>query len=184
MGRQIRRVTILLPAAALILGACVAGADRPSPVEGDDPATSSTSSSTTVAGELSNLSGYRDCLAAEGVIIPEIAQDGLGRPMMARAMADLDLTDEAVLSALSRCAPLLAGFLDTSSDPELESMVQANLEAFAQCLRDHGVSEFPDPVRRFDGVGEPFPSTRIPWTDPDLPVAVSLCNEQSPSNSP
>lgn len=176
MERQIRRVAILLPASALIIGACVADADRPSPVEGEDRATSSTAPSTTLPTEPTSLAGYRECLAGEGVTIPEILYDGRGRPMMARAMADLDLTEPEVLSALSKCAPHISGLLGTSSDPELEAMLQANLEEFAQCVRDHGVPEFPDPVRRFEGVGEPFPSTRIPWTDPDLAVAVSVCN--------
>ncbi|HEU4318682.1 MAG TPA: hypothetical protein VFS66_01230 [Acidimicrobiia bacterium] len=184
MGRQIRRVAILLPASVLVLSACAAGADRPSPVEGEDPAPSSTTSSTTVPVAPTSLSGYRECLAAEGVIIPEITFDGRGRPMMARAMTNIDLTDPAVGAALSRCSPLIAGLLNTSADAELESLVQANLEEFAECVRDHGVAEFPDPVRRFEGVGEPFPSSRIPWTDPDLAGAVSVCNRRSGSTSP
>jgi hypothetical protein len=103
--------------------------------------------------------------------------------MMARAMADLDFADGEVLAALGECAPLIAGALDTSSDPALETLVRSNLEQFAQCVRDQGVTEFPDPVRRFDGVGDPFPQSRVPWTDPDLPAAVIVCGDRMRSTS-
>ena len=98
--------------------------------------------------------------------------------MMARAMSALDLTAPQVVAALGVCAPLVAGALDSSADPELESLVRANLEQFARCVRAEGVSDFPDPVRRFNGVGDPFPAARIPWTHPGLSEAVTVCGER------
>jgi len=44
------------------------------------------------------------------------------------------------------------------------------------------VEDFPDPVPGFDGVGSPFPNSRIPWTDPDLPDAMAACRDLATSS--
>jgi hypothetical protein len=140
---------------------------------------------TTTVSRDSGLEGYRICLLELGVAIGEIGLDGRGRPLMARAMAGLDLDDRLVRYAVDECALALAtGALDLGADPELRVMVQATLGAFAVCIRDQGVPTFPDPVRSFDGIGAPFPLGEIPWSDVDLAGAVTVCRRSLAPSSP
>ena len=95
---------------------------------------------------------------------------------MADVLSGLDLGSRTVLDALEECGVFLSvGALALAPDPELRELVQARLEAFSTCVRVEGVSDFPDPVRGFDGVGSPYPTNRIPWTDPRLAGAVAIC---------
>jgi hypothetical protein len=163
----------------MIVSACVAGADGPSPT---DPHGSTTTTTipvtvTTVAVEES-LSSFRECLRDRGVGVGPIRLDALGHPRLAEALRRLDLTDRDVLDALASCGRyLIGGALDLSADPVLGDLVQDTLAELADCIRSWGVPDFPDPVPGFEGVGSPFPDTRIPWTDPDLPDAVAACRD-------
>jgi hypothetical protein len=167
----------ILPALALILSGCVAGADGPSPTDPHRGTTTTTMPATVTTVTIEEaLSDFRECLRDRGVGVGRVRLDARGRPRLAEALRGLDMTDRNVLDALASCGQhLRAGALDLSSDPELRDLVQETLEELADCLRSWGVEEFPDPVPRFDGVGSPFPNSRIPWTDPDLADAVAAC---------
>jgi len=161
----------------LALAGCVADADGPSPTDphGFTTTTALRVATTTISTEI-GLDRYRDCMASEGVVIGEIPRDGLGRPRIALALTDVDLSDRAVVDALETCGHHLAsGALDSSSDPKLRDLVQDRLETFAECVRLEGVDDYPDPVPGFDGRGSPFPVNRVPWHDPLLPGAVAHC---------
>ena len=158
----------------------MAGAGGPSPTDPHAFTTTTTLAVTTTTIDVdTGLADYRDCLSAEGVSITEIPKDALGRPRMADAFASVDLSDRHVVDALETCGRhLSSGALDLSSDPDLQDLVQIRLERFADCVRLEGVDGFPDPVRDFDGRGSPFPVNRVPWADPGLPSAVSICSER------
>jgi hypothetical protein len=161
----------------VVLAGCVADVDAPSPT---DPHLITTTTAipatvTTITLEES-LAVFRDCLRERGVAVGRIRLDALGRPRLAEALRNLDLTDREVLETLASCGQhLRAGALELNSDPELRDLVQGSLTELASCLREWGVEDFPDPVPGFDGVGSPFPDGRIPWKDPDLPDAVAAC---------
>ena len=178
MGRGVSIVRGVIPVLLLVLTGCVAEAGGPSPTEPHGHTTTTTLPTTTTTLTLEEgLAGYRNCLSERGVSIGEIPLDGLGRPRMATALTDVDLNDRTVLDALDACGHHLAsGALDSSSDPELRALVEATLQDFAECVRKEGVIDYPDPAPGFDGVGSPFPVNRIPWTDPDLPAAVTVCS--------
>lgn len=162
----------------LILGtACVSEADGPSPTDPHAVTTTTLPPTTTTTLTLEEgLEAYRNCLLDQGVPIDEIRVDGLGRPRLAIAMEGLDYGDSKVLDALDICAPeLSAGALDLGPDPALQRLVVVRLETFAACMRDRGISSFPDPIAGFDGVGSPFPAGRVPWADPGLVDAVTGC---------
>lgn len=163
----------------LVLGTagCSAGM-APSPTDPHGVViTTTTPTATTTISVGEALDSYRGCLADEGVAIDEITLDARGRPRMALALGDLDLTDDNVLAGLETCGPILvSGLLDLGADPELGSMIRANLEDLAECIRDRGVGDFPDPVPDFDGVGPAFPANLIPWSDPALPGAMADCS--------
>ncbi|HUG33011.1 MAG TPA: hypothetical protein VMM14_08990 [Acidimicrobiia bacterium] len=160
-----------------MLGGCVAGADAPSPTDPHGFTTTTTIPTTTTTLSLeASLGAFRDCMAERDVPVGEIPLDGLGRPRMADVLSGLDLGSRTVLEALEDCGVFLSvGALALAPDPELRELVQAQLEAFSMCVRAEGVSDFPDPVGGFDGVGSPYPTNRIPWTDPLLAGAVATC---------
>jgi hypothetical protein len=164
---------------ALILSGCVAGADGPSPTD-PHPVTTTTTVTATVTTMTveEGLTAFRECLRARGVGVGRIRLDGLGRPRLAEALRGLDLTDRNVLDALAGCGQHLSGgALALGPDPRLRELVQDTLQDLAACLRSWGVEDFPDPLPGFDGIGSPFPNTRIPWTDPDLPDAMAVCRD-------
>jgi hypothetical protein len=161
----------------MVVSGCVAGPDGPSPT---DPHAFTTTTSRSDTGSTLTIEGglnaFRDCLREQGVGIEPIGLDALGRPRLAEALDDFDLTDRVVLDALELCGHhLSSGPLDLSPDPELRELVQDSLHKLADCLRSWGVRDFPDPIPGYDGVGAPFPSSQIPWSDPDLPGAVRRC---------
>lgn len=161
----------------LCLAGCVSSADGPSPTEphGITTTTVPPTSTTTLAFD-DALTAYVECMNEEGVSIPEIQLDGLGRPRLADALEALDFTDRIVLVALERCGPVLStGALDLTSDPRLHAEILSNLRDIADCIRDLGIVDFPDPVTGFTGVGAPFPPGLIPWQDQRLSNAVTVC---------
>lgn len=174
-----------VPIVALVLAGCLAGPTGPSPTDPHPSTTTTAPTTTTTLAIEQGLANYRACLGEAGVSIGEIPLDGLGRPDMTTALSELDLTDRGTLDALEACGPhLSSGALDSTSDPELRELVQRALEEFAECLRERGVDEYPDPVDDFDGIGSPFPVNRVPWTDPALPEAVAVCGERLERGSP
>ncbi len=166
-------VTIL----ALSLAGCVPGADAPSPTDPHGLTTTTTLASTTITQTRDEgLGAFQQCMSDEGLPVPEIPRDSGGRPRMASALQHVDLTDRAALDALEVCGVHLeSGALDLSTDPEMQRLVQAVLQDLVACLRSRGVDDFPEPVSGYDGLGSPFPTNRIPWSDPDLPAAVEDC---------
>lgn len=182
VGRGVAAISkAVIPALAVIVAGCVAGADAPSPTDPHGFTTTTTipATVTTVTVEES-LNSFRECLRDRGVGVGRIRMDALGSPRLAEALRGLDLTDREVLDALASCGRhLRAGALDLSADPGLADLVQETLAQLADCLRSWGVEDFPDPVPGFDGVGSPFPDDRIPWTDPDLPDAADACRDMS-----
>ena len=169
----------LLAAAVLVLVACRAPEDRPSPAERHPTTTTAPSASTTMISTSAAVEEFGQCLAAQGVEIGSAPFDAIGRPRFDVATAHLDFDDPEVADAIALCASVLAaGALDLSEDELLRSMILSQLEAFALCVRDEGVVEFPDPVPGFAGVGSPFPVAEIPYADPDLASATVACQER------
>lgn len=122
---------------------------------------------------------FGQCLAAQGVEMESAPFDAIGRPRLDIATAQLDFDDPEVAAAMSLCASVLGtGALDLSQDEFLRSMILSQLEAFALCVRDEGVVEFPDPVPGFSGVGSPFPVAEIPYAHPDLAPATVACRDR------
>lgn len=176
MGRNVSATAVRIVATlALLVSGCVAEPGGPSPTEPHGFTTSLFGSAGTLGLEEA-LNAFRICLGEHGVGIEPIGLDALGRPRLAEALGRLDFTDRAVLDALESCGNHLTnGPLDLSSDPELRDLMQNYLLELAECLRLWGVQDFPDPIPGFHGVGAPFPSNEIPWTDPNLATAVRQC---------
>lgn len=180
MGRADRTGVVALTVLGLALTGCLAGAGGPSPTDphGFQLTTTLPPVTTTTLSVDEGVEAYRSCLSDEGVTLGPVRFDTMGRPRMAEAVAVLDLGDRSVIDALETCGHLIAsGPLDLTTDPELADRVREQLAGFAECIRLEGVAGYPDPVSDFDGVGSPYPISRIPWSDPDLPSAVDTCRD-------
>ncbi|MGH8944987.1 MAG: hypothetical protein ACRDVL_02425 [Acidimicrobiia bacterium] len=124
---------------------------------------------------------FEACLSDNGLSTEPVPLDAMGRPRLDWFLGDLDLTDSETVSALTACASHLGtGALDLSAEPEIREAVLTALQEFSECVRSRGVSEFPDPVPGFNGLGAPYPMAEIPYSDPDLDEAVSACRERIP----
>lgn len=135
------------------------------------PTTTSTTTTTGAAVE-----AFRTCLGDHDVVIEEIPFDATGRPRLDLVIATVDFGDPAVAEALAICsASLNTGALDLGAEDQLRREINEELRAFSQCMRANGVSDFPDPVPGFAGVGAPFPVAEIPYGDPELPAASEAC---------
>lgn len=163
----------------LIVFACSGPVSQPSPTQllpasTEPPGTTTTTIETGVA-----IARYEDCLSDQGLEIESIPLDAKGRPRLELVLRDVDFADQASAAAMSACAEHLStGALDLANEPELQAAMSSVLEEFSRCLRDHGVSEFPDPTPGFIGVGGAYPLDEIPYSDPDLETAVEACRER------
>lgn len=136
-----------------------------------------TTSSTTLAAEAA-VTAYVDCLGVNGVEIDPIRLDANGRPRLDLVNSQLDYSDPATIGAIAVCAEYLsAGPLDLGDDQILREGVIDQLTSFSRCVRARGVSDFPDPIPGFIGIGSPYPVAEIPYADPELPAAAQACRQ-------
>lgn len=165
--------------ALLTISACTRPGSVPSPTvpPGTTTTTAGTTTTTIQAAEAIDL--YETCLADRGVDIEPIPFDALGRPRLELVMRDIDFTDPDSSAALTACAGHLStGALDLTRSPILQERVGVLLADFSACVREHGVSDFPEPIPGFAGIGGPFPLAEIPFSDPKLSDAVALCRDR------
>ena len=119
---------------------------------------------------------FRNCFVAAGLDIEPIPLDAQGRPRLDLVMVDIDFSDPDAVDALSACSEyLVAGPLYLSGTPILQANVIGLLTEFSDCIRSRGVSDFPDPISDYNGIGGPYPVDEIPFASPDLAGAVDDC---------
>jgi len=113
-------------------------------------------------------------MAQTGVELPPALVTADGRIVLSPWAGPLERAGDQAVSALETCsAPLLqAGMLDLSGAPELRTAVVAALGKLAACIREHGVTNFPDPAPGYDGTGVPFPQAP---TGPAVAAAARAC---------
>lgn len=135
-----------------------------------------TTSTTAPVDGVAATAEFVQCMGEHGVEIAEIPLDADGRPRLEIMSDQIDYSDPITTGALSQCADLLSdGALDLGYDENYRDAVVGQLAAFSRCLRARGVEGFPDPIAGFIGIGSPYPVAEIPYNDPDLPAAVTLC---------
>jgi hypothetical protein len=119
-------------------------------------------------------------MRGEGIELPDIRIGADGRPQLGDISERVDITSRAFSDALNACASILAeaGALDLGSDPELQAVIQDQLQAFSACMRENGVEDFPDPVPGFSGTGLPYPFAELPLSDPSFADAVEACQQE------
>ena len=123
---------------------------------------------------------FTSCMRDEGVDLPDIQVDADGQPILStNVLEGLDTQSPEFNRAFIVCVPILAEAspVQVGSDPELQAVIQDTLNDFAQCMRDEGVENFPDPAPGWDGSGSPFPLSALDTTDPDLDAAFETCGD-------
>ena len=170
----------LLVVIVLVLSACVQqpGGGPTGDVAPGQPADTTTTTLGRLGIEQATLE-FGSCMRSQGIDTPDIRLDAQGRPVLDDLRTAVDTSSVEFRRALTDCAPILtrAGALDLRRDPELQAVIIAQLEAFAECVRNEGIEAFPDPDPAFSGVGSPFPADQVPSTDPSFEAAVAACQE-------
>jgi hypothetical protein len=173
------RILLVLVVASMSAACVVDSAPSPTvtvPTTSTAPPTTAPSTPVDIA-----TAEFDACLADNGLSTEPLPVDAMGRPRLDWFLSDLDLTNPETVSALTACASHLGtGALDLSAEPEIGEAVLRTLQEFSECVRARGVSDFPDPVPGFNGLGAPYPMAEIPYSDPDLDEAVSACRERIP----
>jgi len=173
-------------AVAILAAACDAGPRQPSPTQSREVTTTTVPATTTTTLSVEEASAeFTSCMDDRNVTVSEIPLDSEGRPRLELVLDDIDFTDPDAITALGDCSELMAnGALDLTIWPRLQQEVQKVLEQFSECVRSHGVVNFPDPLRLFGGVGGPYALDEIPFDDPDLEAAVDICSSRIAEMSP
>ncbi len=172
-------------AAVLALTACSAGSSAGGAA---DPAPATSSLPAAAASGAPDFAAYRDCLADNGVTLPEMGAPGGERPSaMPSAMPSggpgafpgalpEGVDQEAFAAAQAACADLApAGGPGGLGGPGgAGSIDESALAAFRSCLSDNGVelAEEQDPLRDLDR------------SDPAVQSAVDTCAPLLPAPSP
>ena len=155
MGREPRwRIVVLL----LVVGALGVGCSRGS--SHDSTATGRAARSTTTVDEHERAVRFAECMRKHGYAdFPDPEASGEFPSF------GISVSPEVWTAALAACKGLQPpGSFSADLNPEQLSAARK----FAQCIRDHGVKDFPDPVS-----GEPIvDTTKIPSTDTDAGMAI------------
>jgi hypothetical protein len=176
-GDRVRRAGLLAVALA-VTGVLVAGCSGGSAGPGmagvsSDPA--SASASATVSGEAEALA-YAACMRAHGVANfpdPTVQNGSVGFSITAGD--GVDQNSPQYQSARQACSSLRGGGTANSGSGNLAKELK-----FAQCMRSHGVPDFPDPNKNggFSGTSSINPSS------PTFQNAQSTCMQLSGLGGP
>jgi hypothetical protein len=174
-----------------LLGACGGGSDDDSPdVASLDDEESSTDSSpdgtatetTTATDPEQAMLDFAECMRDHGIDMEDPQFDSEGRGGI-----NLEATPEnedELEAAQEACQPLLEDAMgDVEIDPEQEAEMRQRALEFAQCMRDHGVEDFPDPVFE-DGGFVIQGGAGEGENDPDFQAAQEACQTDEGPGGP
>jgi hypothetical protein len=176
-GGRVRRAGLLaiaLAVAGVLVAGCSGGPADPG-VAGVSSATASPSQSATVSGEAEALQ-YAACMRSHGVPDfpdPTVQNGSVGFSITAGD--GVDQNSPQYQSARQACSSLRGGGTANSGSGNLAKELK-----FAQCMRSHGVPDFPDPNKNggFSGTSTVNPSS------PTFQNAQSTCMQLSGLGGP
>ena len=161
----------------LALSACTIGEEETKGVVSIDENTVST----TIFDEVTFEEGVLDfaqCMREEGINFPDPTFDIDGNPQFDNVDVE---NEEEFEEAFTNCEDILRNALPEQFDldPEVEAaLVDASLE-FSQCMREEGISNFPDPTPGEFGFFA-FRDAEIEWTSDDVQKAFEICQPENP----
>ena len=177
------RLLIAVVALAMVAAAC--GGDDAAPDEGVASLQTDTTADGAPLAQRQDIEDavleFSQCMRDEGVEIPDIQLDADGAPLLnADALGGIDLQSPEFQSAFTGCISIItdAGAFSFDFDPEIEAIIQDQLQQFAECMRREGIEDFPDPI--VGGSGTPFPLTAFTnLGDPAFQTALETCQQES-----
>ena len=101
-----------------------------------------------------------------------------------KGLSNQPTTEEEFEEAFTNCEDILRNALPDQFDldPEVEAaLVDASLE-FSKCMRDEGISNFPDPTPGEFGFFA-FRDADIEWASDDVQEAFEICQPENPLDS-
>jgi hypothetical protein len=168
---------VVLFTIVLALSACTIGEEETKGVVSIDENTVST----TIFDEVTFEEGVLDfaqCMREEGINFPDPTFDIDGNPQFDNVDVE---NEEEFEEAFTNCEDILRNALPEQFDldPEVEAaLVDASLE-FSQCMREEGLSNFPDPTPGEFGFFA-FRDAEIEWTSDDVQEAFEICQPENP----
>ena len=168
---------VILFTIVLALSACTIGEEETKGVVSIDENTVSTTIFDEVTFEEGVLN-FAQCMREEGINFPDPTFDIDGNPQFDNV--DVENEDEFE-EAFTNCEDILRNALPEQFDldPEVEAaLVDASLE-FSQCMREEGISNFPDPTPGEFGFFA-FRDAEIEWTSDDVQEAFEICQPENP----
>jgi hypothetical protein len=167
------RTTLTVLGGALLLalaGCSSAGGDGIASAGG----TSSAAQGTAQVSDEEQAREFAKCMRDHGIDLPDPQPDGNGGFDWGAGMAGVDFNDPAFQEAINACRDKLpGGGREVLDDPE----VQAQLQEFAQCMRDNGMTDFPDPDPE-GGFGGAF--AELDRNSPEFQSALDACRDKLP----
>jgi hypothetical protein len=164
-------MTLMVFALSGLLAACGGGFASPG-VAGLGSTTTTAPTTPSPAGNsgssTANALAYARCMRSHGISdFPDPnAQGGFS------ATAGMTPTSPQYLTAQRRCQPLVGSGLP----PEKQAQVEAKQLEFAQCMRTHGVPNYPDPTFGANGsVSEKVSASRLNAASPRFQAAQRSC---------
>jgi hypothetical protein len=112
---------------------------------------------------------YAACLRAHGANEPDPTFDQDGGPQWSVSPKTLPP------AAIRACGAILQSAHLVGSRPPSATRL-AGLIRYAQCLRQHGIADFPDP----DPQTGSYPTTHDPTREPGWPAATQACRSLAP----
>ena len=165
---------------ALLVSACTIGEEETKGVVSLEDSVSSTTIIEQVTFEEGVLN-FAQCMREEGIDFPDPSFDIDGNP----EFDNLDIENEEEFEeAFTNCEDILRNALPDQFDldPEVEAaLVDASLE-FSKCMRDEGISNFPDPTPGEFGFFA-FRDADIEWTSNEVQEAFEICQPENPLDS-
>ena len=161
----------------LALSACTIGEEETKGVISIDENTVSTTIFDEVTFEEGVLN-FAQCMREEGINFPDPTFDIDGNPQFDNVDVE---NEEEFEEAFTNCEDILRNALPEQFDldPEVEAaLVDASLE-FSQCMREEGISNFPDPTPGEFGFFA-FRDAEIEWTSDDVQEAFEICQPENP----
>jgi hypothetical protein len=169
----------LLAVAAVVLGVTVAGCSGGStvPTAGSQPTTTATpagGSGSPGASPLAEAVAYSQCIRGHGVPnFPDPVQTPSGG--YGYRTTGVDPNSAAFQGALQACKSLPSPW--NSAGQQLSPAQQQAWLNWAQCIRTHGLSSFPDPTFS----GSEVHDSGVASGSPQLQSAMDACKSQKPS---
>ena len=122
---------------------------------------------------------FAECMRANGVTdFPDPSTSAGGTEIHFSAGDGIDPKDPTFQKAEQACSKFIGGSLGTRGKPD--KAMQARMLKFAQCMRAHGVTNFPDPSTDGGIRIEAGPGSGLDPNDPTFQQAQQACAALNP----